>query len=133
VLSIPYTGLVASFHSYACDAPLISGECDVDGSLNHQYQSACASTTCLTSEIGPSPATSVGAHHPVVIGEFGDYACDQSYPTTLMSWADPAHISYLAWAWNPGWDCATGPSLVTSLGGTPTTYGAAVKSHLQSL
>jgi hypothetical protein len=41
--------------------------------------------------------------------------------------------SYLAWAWNTDFNCATGPGLITSYTGTPTPYGAGYESMLRML
>ena len=51
----------------------------------------------------------------------------------LMSWMDSPGISYLAWAWNAGFNCSSGPGLISNYNSTATAYGAGVESRLQSL
>jgi hypothetical protein len=101
----PDHNLVASWHSYS------PGQCTAE--------------TCWNSEIAP-----VIARVPVIAGEIGDFTCSSGYLDSLMSWLDAKSTSYLAWAWNADFDCARGPSLITSYAGTPTVPGAAFKSHL---
>lgn len=125
--------IIADLHTYACDSPVVDGECQTNGHGNNSYESACITPTCWHGQVattGAGASTTVADHYPVIIGEFGDYACDGTYPDQLMTYADGVQLSYLAWTWNPGWSCSSGPSLVTTLSGTPTRYGAAVKAHL---
>lgn len=63
---------------------------------------------------------------PIVISEFGDTDCNGDFSRRLMAWADSAHVSYVAWAWNT-WDCSGGPGLVESFEGSPTGFGEAVR------
>ena len=63
------------------------------------------------------------ARIPVVVGEFGEDNCSDIHVNPLMRWLDVRSTSYLAWAWNAGWDCSAGPSLITSFNGTPTACG----------
>jgi endoglucanase len=95
----------------------------------HSYNfNACSTPSCWTSQIAP-----VIAKVPVITGEIGENDCADTYVNPLMSWLDSEHASYLAWAWNTDFNCASGPGLITSYDGTPTAYGAGVESHLSAL
>jgi endoglucanase len=95
----------------------------------HSYNfNRCSNLTCWTSEVAP-----VMAQVPVVAGEIGENTCASGYITPLMNWLDSQSSSYLAWAWNADFPCASGPSLITSYTGTPTPYGAGYQAHLRSL
>jgi endoglucanase len=101
----PYHNLVASWHSYSF--------------------SQCNAESCWNGEIAP-----VIARVPVIAAEIGDNTCSSGYLNVVMSWLDAKSTSYLAWAWNADFGCASGPSLITSYAGTPTVPGAAFKAHL---
>ena len=73
------------------------------------------------------------AQVPVSAGEIGENDCASGYVTQLMTWLDSQQTSYLAWAWNADFKCSSGPGLISDYTGTPTNYGAGVKSHLLSL
>jgi endoglucanase len=79
----------------------------------------------------------VARRFPVLATEFGEIDCGGSYIRPEMRAFDRAGIGYLAWAWDAtspgGWNCRTGPALITNYGGTPTPYGAAFRSHLWKL
>jgi endoglucanase len=49
-----------------------------------------------------------------------------------MKWFDDRVLSYLGRTWNT-WNCATGPSLISSYDGTPTAYGIGLRDHLRAL
>ena len=86
----------------------------------HSYNfNACSTQSCWTSEISP-----VIAQVPLITGEIGENDCADTYIDPLMSYLDSEHTSYLAWAWNADFGCATGPGLITDYTGTPTAYGA---------
>jgi endoglucanase len=104
----PEHGLAASWHSYNFNA--------------------CSSLTCWTSEVAP-----VIARVPLVAGEIGENDCASGYITALTGWLDSEPASYLAWAWNADFPCASGPGLITSYAGSPTPYGAGYRAHLRSL
>ena len=108
--SDPDQNLVASWHSYNFNS--------------------CSTQACWTSQIAP-----VINRVPVVVGEFGENDCADSYVTPLMNWLDSRSVSYLAWSWNPVSQCAVGasPRLITDYAGDATTYGAGIESHLRSL
>ena len=95
----------------------------------HSYNfNACSTQSCWTSQVQP-----VVAQVPVIAGEIGENDCASGYVTPLMTWLDSQQASYLAWAWNADFQCSSGPGLISDYSGTPTNYGAGVKSHLQSL
>ena len=95
----------------------------------HSYNfNACSTQSCWTSQVQP-----VIAQVPVIAGEIGENDCASGYVTPLMTWLDSQQTSYLAWAWNADFKCRTGPGLISDYSGTPTGYGAGVKSHLLSL
>jgi hypothetical protein len=70
---------------------------------------------------------------PVVTGEMGEHNCGQTFIDKYMNWADREGISYLGWAWDAGWNCSTGPSLIKAWSGTPTAYGIGLRNHLDRL
>jgi hypothetical protein len=70
---------------------------------------------------------------PVIAGEIGENNCAGGYITPLMRWLDARHASYLAWAWNADFGCASGPGLITGYNGAPTAFGRAYRTHLRSL
>jgi endoglucanase len=88
----------------------------------------CSGARCWNGQVAP-----VIARIPVVVGEFGEDNCSDIHVNPLMRWLDVRSTSYLAWAWNAGWDCSAGPSLITSFNGTPTAYGAGIRAHLRAL
>jgi len=100
----------------------------------HTYNfSGCSNPACWNSTIAP-----LARVVPVVTGEFGEDGCKPAYALAYMPWADAHGVSYLGWTWDStgppsNWDCSQGPSLITSYAGTPTAYGAALKSHLAAL
>ena len=92
----------------------------------HAYSfSPCNTESCWNGEVAP-----VIARVPVIAAEIGDNTCSSGYLVSVMSWLDSKSTSYLAWAWNADFGCATGPSLITSYEGTPTVPGAVFKSRL---
>jgi Cellulase (glycosyl hydrolase family 5) len=95
----------------------------------HSYNfNACSTRSCWTSQIAP-----VTAKVPLIAGEIGENDCAHTYISPLMSWLNSKSASYLAWAWNTDFNCASGPGLITSYAGTPTAYGAGYESELQML
>ncbi|HVU60103.1 MAG TPA: cellulase family glycosylhydrolase [Mycobacteriales bacterium] len=100
----------------------------------HNYEgSSCATTTCWNTTI-----TSVASKVPVVTGEFGQFACQTTFDTQWMDWADAHGVSYLAWAFvasdkgspscgQPGY----GPDLLTpDLSSPQAPNGTQVYNHL---
>ena len=77
------------------------------------------------------------AHHPVLFGELGETDCGHGYIDQMMGFADRHRIGYLGWAWDAtapgGWNCNSGPALITAYNGTPTAYGIGLRDHLRSL
>jgi endoglucanase len=95
----------------------------------HSYNfNACSTPACWSSQIAP-----VIARVPVITSEIGENDCADSYISPLMTWLDSEHSSYLAWAWNTDFNCASGPGLITSYDGTPTAYGAGFETHISAL
>jgi endoglucanase len=95
----------------------------------HSYNfNTCDTQSCWTSEVAP-----VAASVPVVAGEIGENDCAGTYIDPLTTWMESAGISFLAWAWNADFNCSSGPGLITDYTGTPTGYGAAYQSVLESL
>lgn len=94
--------------------------------------SPCYLQSCWDSVMAPLATTT-----PIVIGEFGEHDCSYgliggtTMPTQqqdLLSWADAHGVSYLGWSWFAG-NCAGEPALISDYTGTPTAYGAGVRSH----
>jgi endoglucanase len=95
----------------------------------HSYNfNDCKNAVCWDNQIAP-----VIASVPVIVGEMGENDCADTYIRPLMRWLDARSTSYLAWAWNADFACASGPGLITSYSGAPTNYGAGYRSHLRSL
>jgi endoglucanase len=95
----------------------------------HSYNfNACNTQTCWSRQIAP-----VMAKVPVIAGEIGENDCADTYIDPLMSWLNSKSTSYLAWAWNTDFNCATGPGLITSYAGQPTAFGAGYESGLRML
>jgi hypothetical protein len=94
----------------------------------HIYNfSGCSSSTCWDQTIG-----AVARAVPVVTGELGENDCSSGFISSYMTWADAHGVSYLGWAWDP-YSCGGFPALITSYDGTPTAFGAGLKSHLAAL
>lgn len=100
----------------------------------HTYDfGACNAEACWNSTIAP-----LAAKLPVITGEMGESRCKHTYIDGYMSWADRHGVSYLGWAWDStappsGWQCSRGPALIKNYDGTPTAFGAGLKSHLARL
>ena len=95
----------------------------------HAYNfGGCHVRSCWNSQIEP-----VIKKVPLIAGEIGENDCADDYISPLMKWLDARSTSYLAWAWNADFSCASGPGLITSYNGTPTAYGKGYRTHLLSL
>jgi hypothetical protein len=95
----------------------------------HSYNfNACITRSCWISQISP-----VIAKVPLIVGEIGENDCAADYIDPLTAWLDTKHASYLAWAWNADFGCASGPGLITNYTGKPTAYGAGYENRLRSL
>lgn len=74
--------------------------------------------------------------YPVVIGELGQTDCAHDYVDPFMRWADRHDIGYLGWAWDAvkegGWQCDSGPALITDYEGTPTAFGVGMRDHFRA-
>lgn len=92
----------------------------------HVYPwTACASTTCWSSEVAP-----VAAKAPVVTTEVGENDCAGTFAQSYIDWAGHHGVSPVAWTWDTDEGCF---DLVQNYSGTPTTYGDAVRSAFQKL
>lgn len=79
---------------------------------------------------------------PVMITEFGNYDCTESYPRAVLDRADKLGLSWISWAWmapSPGstkeQDSAEDPicsfpMLLTDWAGTPSRLGQLVRGRL---
>jgi hypothetical protein len=95
----------------------------------HAYNfSGCHVRGCWNGQIAP-----VLKKVPLIAGEIGENDCADGYIDPLMAWLDARSASYLAWAWNADFSCTSGPSVITSYGGTPTGFGKGYRAHLLSL
>ncbi|MFG2648171.1 glycoside hydrolase family 5 protein [Streptomyces sp. NPDC048436] len=94
----------------------------------HVYNfNTCADASCWDRVLAP-----VAAEVPLVAGEIGENTCSHGFIDTVMEWLDAHQASYLGWTWNT-WNCASGPSLISSYDGTPTAFGAGLRDHLGAL
>jgi hypothetical protein len=95
----------------------------------HLYNfNSCVNASCWDGQVGP-----VAAAVPVVTGELGENDCAHGFIDGFMPWADAHGVSYLGWAWNSDFNCNSGPGLVSDYNGTPTGFGAGLKSHLAAV
>jgi aryl-phospho-beta-D-glucosidase BglC (GH1 family) len=94
----------------------------------HSYNfNTCNTKPCWFGQIAP-----VIAKVPLIAGEIGENDCADTYIRPLVNWLDSKSASFLAWAWNADFNCATGPGLITSYNGSLTAYGAGYESALRS-
>ncbi|WP_155057450.1 cellulase family glycosylhydrolase [Streptomyces blattellae] len=93
----------------------------------HVYNfNSCANESCWNSTLAP-----VAAQVPLVAGEIGENTCAHSFIDQVMKWFDDRGLSYLGWTWNT-WNCGSGPALISSYDGTPTSYGIGLRDHLRA-
>ncbi len=94
---------------------------------NHTYDFSACGRLCRDA------LARIAQRYPVVTGELGEGDCRRRYVDSYMRWADRHGISYLGWTWDAygRWDCAGGPSLITSYDGHPTHYGVGLRRHLR--
>jgi hypothetical protein len=50
----------------------------------------------------------------------------------VVKWFDDRDLSHLGWTWNT-WNCNSGPALISSYDGPPTTFGTGLRDHLRAL
>ena len=100
----PARQLVASFHVYNFNP--------------------CRTVSCWDSQVG-----GLAAGVPVVTGEVGEDDRTPKLLNQFLPWADAHGVSYLGWTWNTWKDPTT---LISDYSGTPTTFGAGLRSHLLS-
>jgi endoglucanase len=95
----------------------------------HLYQPGpCDTVACWTTVL-----KQLARHVPVVTGEMGEFDCSDSFIDQYMTWADSKGISYLAWAWDAGWNCYSGPTLIWTWSGDATGFGIGLEDHLDRL
>jgi hypothetical protein len=72
---------------------------------------------------------------PVVALEIGEYDCQHAFIDQLMPYLDARGIGYLGWTWDAGggWQCGSGPTLITNYNGSPTAFGIGFRDHLAAL
>ena len=79
----------------------------------------------------------VARRHPVLFSELGETDCRHGYVDHLLGFADRHRLGYLGWAWDAtsagGWNCRSGPALITAYDGSPTPYGIGLRDHLRRL
>ncbi|GEC03310.1 endoglucanase [Streptomyces spinoverrucosus] len=94
----------------------------------HVYNfNTCSNESCWDATLAP-----VAAQVPLVAGEIGENTCAHSFVDRVMAWFDARQLSYLGWTWNT-WNCSSGPALISSYDGTPTSYGIGLRDHLRAL
>ncbi|MFD9306792.1 cellulase family glycosylhydrolase [Streptomyces sp. NPDC060048] len=94
----------------------------------HVYNfNTCSNEACWDSTLAP-----VAARVPLVAGEIGENTCGHAFIDRVMAWSDARALSYLGWTWNT-WNCSSGPALITSYDGTPTSFGIGLRDHLRAL
>ncbi|MGW1765127.1 cellulase family glycosylhydrolase [Streptomyces sp. NPDC002073] len=94
----------------------------------HVYNfNACSNEACWDSTLAP-----IAARVPLVAGEIGENTCGHGFIDRVMNWFDARALSYLGWTWNT-WNCNSGPALITSYDGTPTSFGIGLRDRLRSL
>lgn len=75
---------------------------------------------------------SASATYPVISAESGEYDCDSTYVTQLLSYFDAHQIGWVAWSWIAKGQVCGYPQLVTDYQGTPSAgMGLAIYQHLR--
>ncbi|MCU1688386.1 MAG: cellulose-binding protein [Jatrophihabitantaceae bacterium] len=92
----------------------------------HIYSfNACVTAACWSARFAP-----IAAQVPFYITEMGEDDCTAAFVTRVFEWSDANGIDgYAPWAWNSAYSCAGGPSLISANDGSPTAYGAGVRSY----
>ncbi len=87
----------------------------------HAYNfGGCTTTACWNANLADIGDV------PLVTGEMGFEGFIDGY----MAWANPLHVSYVAWTWDT-WGCSGGQALVSDYSGTPCSpYGTDYQQHL---
>ena len=68
---------------------------------------------------------------PVVSAESGEYDCDSTYESQLLSYFDAHQIGWTSFSWSLRGNTCTYPLLITDYNGTPSAgYGLAIYQHL---
>ena len=69
--------------------------------------------------------------YPVVAAESGEYDCDSTYESQLLSYFDAHQIGWAGFSWSLRGNACTYPLLITDYNGTPAAgYGLAIYQHL---
>jgi hypothetical protein len=93
----------------------------------HVYgNNRCSSPACLNRNMAP-----VGAHVPLLLGEFGETydasSCGSSKTARILHWADAHGASYAGWTWDAWHTCE---ALISNYDGAPAhRYGRFVESY----
>ena len=92
--------------------------------------------TCKDQNCWDSSVKLVAQQVPLIVGEIGENDCAGNFITPLMNYLEGlGNAHYLGWTWNGvccGWVCSDSPALIQSYDGTPTNFGAALKTFLQT-
>ena len=68
---------------------------------------------------------------PVVSAESGEYDCDSTYESQLLSYFDAHQIGWVSFSWSLRGNTCSYPLLITDYNGTPSAgYGLAIYQHL---
>ena len=69
--------------------------------------------------------------YPVVSAESGEYDCDSTYESQLLSYFDAHQIGWSGFSWSMRGNTCTYPLLIADYNGTPSAgYGLAIYQHL---
>ncbi len=69
--------------------------------------------------------------YPVVSAESGEYDCDSTYESQLLSYFDAHRIGWMSFSWSMRGNTCTYPLLITDYNGTPSAgYGLAIYQRL---
>jgi hypothetical protein len=116
---IGYASVLDQWAAYAPTDPLNQ----LAASLHDYYFGGCTTSDCWNANL-----TDIG-NVPLITDEMG-FA---GYIDNYMAWADPLHVSYLAWTWDT-WGCDGGQALISDYTGTPCSpYGADYQQHLATV
>ncbi len=69
--------------------------------------------------------------YPVISAESGEYDCDSTYESQLLSYFDAHQIGWVGFSWSLRGNTCSYPLLITDYNGTPSAgYGLAIYQHL---
>ncbi len=70
---------------------------------------------------------------PVISAESGEYDCDSTYESQLLSYYDAHQIGWVSFSWSLSGNTCAYPLLITDYSGTPSAgYGLAIYQHLHT-